>query len=76
MNIDLLPFSAFALESCPPQPQTGDSQTLTLQLALVTRSASLELMAGILSTRDIAPTEALLRASVVPADATPLTITF
>ena len=34
MNIDLLPFSAFALESCGAGAVAADGHTLTLPLAL------------------------------------------
>jgi hypothetical protein len=77
MNIDLLPFSAFALESCPPVARTTDSHTLTLQLALATEAASPEAMEG---TASLLPGtisfDKPLRAAVVPADESALIITF
>ena len=77
MNIDLLPFNAFALESYgPAAPSRGDSHTLTLELALATVHSSREIMSGSASTGE-APAEATpLRAAVLPADGTPITITF
>ena len=75
MNIDLLPFSAFALESCRPAASArGDHHTLTLQLALAPVPASTyEPMAG---AGPRVACAAPLRAAVLPADGSALTITF
>lgn len=76
MNIDLLPFNAFALESYgTPAPSRGDMHTLTLELALAVRSPTKE-MSGSISTKQVLAPAASLRAAVLPADDTALTITF
>lgn len=77
MNIDLLPFSAFALESYgTTAPSRGDSHTLTLELALATAHAAREVMSGSASfgqpSGDVTP----LRVAVLPAEGAALTITF
>jgi hypothetical protein len=79
MPTDLLPFSAFALESTgSPAHEMGESQTLTLCLAvkpLHTRYA--EQMSGTLAlSSECFEDEGSLRAAVVPADGAPLTLTF
>ena len=78
MNIDLLPFTAFELQSCGAAgPNRGEAQTLTLQLALAAAHSSQEPMSGKVSTNQaFVHSSNLLRAAVVPADSTPLTITF
>jgi hypothetical protein len=78
MNIDLLPFTAFALESSgTAAPSRGEFHTLTLQLALSALHSSHEPMAGSISAKPAsAATAHPLRAAVRPADGTPLTITF
>jgi hypothetical protein len=78
MNIDLLPFSAFVLESCrTAAPARGDNHTLTLQLALAPVQASTyEPMAGTAGAGQSAACAAALRAAVLPADGSALTITF
>ena len=77
MNIDLLPFSAFALESYgTPAPSRGDLHTLTLKLALATVHSSHETMSGSVSTNQVFAADTALRAQVLPADGTVLTITF
>ena len=78
MNIDLLPFSAFALESCRPAASArGDHHTLTLQLALApVAAAPCEPMAGTAGAGQVAACLAPLRAAVLPADGSALTITF
>jgi hypothetical protein len=78
MNIDLLPFTAFELQSCGAASQNrGEAQTLTLQLALAPIHSSQEPMNGRASTNQaFVHCGNLLRAAVVPADSTPLTITF
>lgn len=76
MNIDLLPFSAFALESSGPAARAlSDAQTLTLQLDLVPVHAAFEpAMGGSVSVGPGATGS--LRAQVVPAAGPVLTITF
>ena len=78
MNIDLLPFTAFELQSCEAAGQNrGEAQTLTLQRALAPVHSSREPMSGKVSTNQaFVQCGNLLRAAVVPADSTPLTITF
>jgi hypothetical protein len=77
MNIDLLPFSSFVLESYgPTAPSRGDGHTLTLELALATVHSSHEAMSGSVSTNQVFVDVAPLRAAVLPADGTALTITF
>ena len=78
MNIDLLPFTAFELQSCGAAGQNrGEAQTLTLQLALAPVHSSQEPMSGKVSTNQASVHGSnLLRAAVVPADGTSLTITF
>jgi hypothetical protein len=78
MNIDLLPFSAFALESYrTPAPVRGDNHTLTLQLALAPVAASTgKPMAGAAGAGPSVACAAPLRAAVLPADDSALTITF
>lgn len=77
MNIDLLPFSAFALQSCGRSEGAGEAQTLTLQLALAPVHSSHEPMSGRASTNQaFVHGGKLLRAAVVPAEGPVLTITF
>jgi len=81
VNIDLLPFSAFALESSgvsatPP----GESHTLTLSLDRVLAHPFEPVMSGSISIGTghqvpAAPAQSL-RAAVVPAIGPVLTITF
>ena len=76
MNIDLLPFSAFALESYgTTAPSRGDMHTLTLELALAVHSPH-KGMSGSISTRQTLAAATSLRAAVLPADGGALTITF
>ncbi|ROZ79550.1 hypothetical protein [Ramlibacter sp. WS9] len=79
MNIDLLPFSAFVLESSGTAAQAiRDAHTLTLPLELVPVHAAFEpAMSGTVSI-DLAAREAAepLHAAVVPARGAVLTITF
>jgi hypothetical protein len=75
MSIELLPFSAFALESCAaPAAEAGEGYTLTVALRVARRA---EPMTGQLSMQsfDVAPagTE---RVAVARLDAAPLTISF
>ena len=77
MNIDLLPFSAFALESYgTTAPSRGDSHTLTLELALATAHASREVMSGSASFDEPSGELTPFHAAVLPAEAEALTITF
>ena len=77
MNIDLLPFSAFALESCRTAASArGDNHTLTLQLALAPVSSSYDATNDIASASQALACAAPLRAAVLPADGSELTITF
>ena len=76
MNIDLLPFSAFALESYgPAAPSRGDAHTLTLELALAVHS-SRQIMSGSATTGEASAEATPLRAAVLPAEGSALTITF
>lgn len=78
MNIDLLPFTAFELQSCGGATQgRGEARTLTLQLALAPVHSLQEPMSGRVSTNQaFVHGGNLLRAAVAPADGSPLTITF
>ena len=78
MNIDQLPFTAFALQSCGQASRAfGEAQTLTLQLALAPVHSSHEPMNGRASTNQaFVHSTNLLRAAVVPTDGAVLTITF
>ena len=78
MNIDLLPFSAFALESYgATAPSRGDMHTLTLELALAAVHSPRKGMSGsITTTKQPVPGTSSLRAAVLPADGSALTITF
>lgn len=80
MNIDFLPISSLALESLGgPVHAASQPQTLTLQLALAPRKARQEGMSGTArggSDLAVSRRGRSLRAAVVPADGTPLTITF
>ncbi len=77
MNIDLLPFSAFALESCSASAQaTGELHTLTLPLDLTpVHPAFQPSMSGSISlSADIAG-PGPLHAAVVPASGPLFTLT-
>lgn len=79
MNIDLLPFSAFALESSGAASRhVGEAHTLTLRLDLAPVHAAFEpAMSGSVSVDAIDCGAARrLRAAVVPAAGPVLTITF
>ncbi|MBA3773514.1 MAG: hypothetical protein H0X13_13805 [Ramlibacter sp.] len=78
MNIDLLPFTAFTLQSCAGAPRRpGEAQTLTLQPAFAPNHFSHACMSGRASIDDPVPGGRLvLRACVVPAAQAALTITF
>jgi hypothetical protein len=76
MSIDLLPFSAFALESCAaPAAVPGDGQTLTLSLRLGRTTP--ERMAGRLSlvaSQQVTPD--VQHVAIAQREAAPLTISF
>ena len=78
MNIDLLPFNAFALESCGTAgAHAGAAQTLTLQLELGPVLPCHEPMSGTArASRERGDAVGILRAAVVPASREALTITF
>ena len=77
MNIDLLPFSAFALESvAAAAPGRAEGQTLTLALALAPIRSSHEPMSGSASANQGFICATPLRAAVLAADGSALTITF
>jgi hypothetical protein len=78
MPTDLLPFSAFALESTgSPAHAVGESQTLTLRLARLPRHGGYsEQMSGTLALSTLGDEEGELRAAVVPGEGKPLTLTF
>ena len=77
MNIDLLPFSAFALESYgAAAPSRGELHTLTLELALAPVHSARDAMSGSVSTSQVVAAVPGLRAAVLPADGSALTITF
>jgi hypothetical protein len=79
MNIDLLPFSAFAAESSGAVSRDiGRGPTLTLPLELTPVHPAFEpAMSGSVSIDETACMPApLLRAAVVPASGPALTITF
>ena len=77
MNIDLLPFSAFALESYgATAPSRGELHTLTLELALAAVHSPHDGMSGSVSTHHADSGVPALRAAVLPADGSALTITF
>ena len=78
MNIDLLPFNAFALESCGTAgANAGAAQTLTLQLELGPVLPCHEPMTG---TARAVPggdsTASGLRAAIIPVSSEAITITF
>jgi len=78
MNLDQLPFTAFALEAAGT-PAAAEGKTLTLPRsvpAIMRAMAEHEPMSGTADIDPAAPAEGAWRAAVVPADATPLTITF
>lgn len=76
MSIDVLPFSAFALESCAAPAVAAAGQTLTLSLRLG-RTGGAPVMAGRLwlHAPQAVATE-MRRAGIARADDPPLTITF
>ena len=79
MNIDLLPFAAFALESSAGQGRPGgEPNTLTLRLAPPKLMSSYgPPMSGSASIETLSPGSAgVLRAAVLPAEGPGLTITF
>lgn len=79
MNIDLLPFAAFALESSGlPERPLAESHTLTLRLTRpLPHSPFGPSMSGRVRLGDIPlPSEGVLHAEVLPAEGLGLTITF
>jgi hypothetical protein len=79
MPIDLLPFSAFALESSgAPAQAVSEPQTLTLRLApLALHGMRPAPMSGTVLIEAAAPNEETsLRACVIHGDASALTLTF
>lgn len=78
MNIDLLPFSAFALESSAGASSAlGESHTLTVRLGHAPAHPALaSAMDGRISFTDHLRQEPTLRAAVVPVPGPVLTITF
>jgi hypothetical protein len=79
MNIDLLPFSAFALESSAAGPsRPSESHTLTLRLGFAPAHPAVEhAMEGTVSLGGPSPEPAaVLRAAVVPVRGLALTLTF
>ena len=78
MNIDLLPFTAFALQSCAaPEQRQAAAQTLTLGLVATSADACHEPMSGQVSAnQSLAPAPEVLRVAVRPAEASAITITF
>jgi hypothetical protein len=78
MNLDQLPFTAFALEAAGA-PAATEGKTLTLPRsvpAIMRAMAEHEPMSGTAEIGASAPAEGAWRACVVAADVTPLTITF
>jgi hypothetical protein len=79
MNIDLLPFAAFALESSPGTERlVAQPHTLTLRLIRTALLSSHEpAMGGTVRIEAIPlPCESVLRAAILPAEGPVLTITF
>jgi len=79
MNIDLLPFAAFALESSAgAERPSGEPHTLTLRLAPPVLLCSYgPPMSGSVRIEAVPlRSESLLRAAVLPAEGPGLTITF
>jgi len=78
MNLDQLPFTAFALEAAGiPAAAEGNTLTLPRSVPAVLRAmAEHEPMSGTAAIGAPAPADAVWRAGVVAADGTALTITF
>jgi hypothetical protein len=80
MNLDQLPFTAFALEAAAAgAPSAADGKTLTMPravAAILRAPAEHEPMSGTAAISAEAPGEIAWRAAVVAADSTTLTITF
>jgi hypothetical protein len=80
MNLDQLPFTAFALEAAAAGASpAGDGKTLTLPRsipAIMRAMAEHEPMSGTVAVGAAAPADVAWRAAVVAADAGVLTITF
>jgi len=78
MNLDHLPFTAFALEAAGV-PAAAEGKTLTLPRpvpAIMRAMAEHEPMSGTADICASAPADSAWRAGVVAADSTALTITF
>ena len=74
MSIDLLPFHAFALESCAVPATAGEARTITLSLRPARAAAP---WAGRLSVQRWEPAAAeAQRSGIRGGDAAPLTISF
>jgi hypothetical protein len=80
MNLDHLPFTAFALEAAATGGASGgEGKTLTLPRplpAIVRAMAGYEIMSGTAQVGAPAPADDGWRAAVIAADASALTITF
>jgi hypothetical protein len=79
MNIDLLPFSAFALESSGASSRAvGEGETLTLRLGIaLLRRPEAATMSGTVSVEpDAAVPLQVLRAAVLPVADAAITLTF
>ena len=78
MNIDLLPFAAFALESSGMAERArAEPHTLTLRLARSMNSSFGPAMSGKARLEEIpVRCEVALHAAILPADGAGLTITF
>jgi hypothetical protein len=75
MSIDLLPISAFALESCAaPAAATTEGQTLTLALRLARKPAAMSGSLAIQALQVAAPDATHF--AIAKADASAVTITF
>jgi hypothetical protein len=76
MNIDLPATTARALETVAARAQAIlDAQTLTLQLALATRSDTAG-MSGTATLKTVAAAQGAMRASVLRAEPISVTLTF
>lgn len=75
MDINLIPFDAFSLESLPASGRSGPSNTLTLALSWGAAESESEHMTGTAFFAAAGP-RGDFHAGVLPADATALTITF
>ncbi len=77
MNIDLLPFSSFLLESCGTGPAVGEAHTLTLPLELApVRSAFARAMSGSAAVVAQVAAAGSMRVEVLDTSGPVVTITF